>query len=88
MSDEEKSSFKGKDVLLMMLTMLKHGGSWDTLSKLFRIKGPTFERTEMAFMDAIEPFLIKQSVVNWEKTFMVDRLMANKKVFKYSKHAL
>lgn len=84
----KKSSFKAKDVLLMTLTVLKHGGSWDFLSKMFKIKGPTFERTVMTFVDVIEPFLFKQSVANWEKKFTMDRLMADKTVFKYSKHAL
>ena len=38
------------DVLLMTLVVLKHGGLWDFLDKMFRIKEPTFVRLITGFM--------------------------------------
>lgn len=38
------------DVFFMSLVVLKHGGSWDLLAKVFEMKGPTFERLIMGFM--------------------------------------
>lgn len=37
-----KSPRKANDVLLMTFVVLKHGGQWDFLGRMFNIKGPTF----------------------------------------------
>jgi len=39
-----KSAQKPKDVLFMLLTVLKHAGKWDFLAKMFNMKAPTFEK--------------------------------------------
>jgi len=44
-----KSQHKPKDVLFMLLSVLKHAGSWDFLAKMFQIKGPTFEKLISGF---------------------------------------
>ena len=40
----KRCKVSGKDILLMLMTVLKHGGQWDLLGRIFNIKGPTFER--------------------------------------------
>lgn len=39
-----KSTFKAKDVLFMALAVMKHGGHWEFLGRMFKIKGQTFEK--------------------------------------------
>ena len=41
------------DVLFMTLVMYKHGGSWDFLGNMFRIKGPTSMQLKGGFMEKI-----------------------------------
>lgn len=38
-----RSDVSGKDAFLMVLTVLKYGGDWHFLAKLFGKKVPTFE---------------------------------------------
>lgn len=45
-----KTSQTPMDVFFMSLVVLKHGGSWDLLAKVFDIKPPTFERMICGFM--------------------------------------
>ena len=40
----KKSHNSRKDILYMFLTTLKDGGHWEILDRVFKIKGPTFER--------------------------------------------
>lgn len=53
-----KSTMKGKDMLFMMLTVMKHGGKWDFLGQMFKIKGPTFEKMIVNFMHVVGPPLV------------------------------
>lgn len=53
-----KSPHTPMDVLFMALTVLKHGGSWDVLSSVFRMKAPTFERLISGFMKVAAPELV------------------------------
>jgi len=52
-----KSSYKAMDVLLMTMAVLKHGGTWDWLGRMFRIKGPTFERLIVGFLEKLAPHM-------------------------------
>lgn len=48
-----KSAFKGKEVLFMMLKVLKHGGKWDFIGQMFIIKGATFEKLIVGLMKIV-----------------------------------
>ena len=48
-----KSQYTGKDALFMLLTVLKHGGSWDSLAQMFKIKGLTFGKIICRFMNIV-----------------------------------
>lgn len=39
----------------MSLGALKHGGAWHFLGFQFKIKGPTFERRILGFLQIIKP---------------------------------
>ena len=58
-----KSPFTSKDVLFIVITVLKHGGNWDLLGRVFKIKGPTFERLIMIFIRLITDEFYRQFVV-------------------------
>ncbi|OWZ05719.1 LOW QUALITY PROTEIN: hypothetical protein PHMEG_00022132 [Phytophthora megakarya] len=50
-----RSTFAAKDVLFMMLVVMNAGGTWDKLSRIFRIKTPTFIKTIMGFIEDVAP---------------------------------
>ncbi|KAG2987298.1 hypothetical protein PC121_g22100 [Phytophthora cactorum] len=60
------SVYKGKDVLFMLLVMMKNGGTWEMLSSIFHAKTPTFIKTITGFIRAIAPSLYDDWVA--EKT--------------------
>ena len=62
---------------LMTFAVLKHGGQWDFLAKMFTLKGPTFERMIMKFTDIIsypvyEHYVEYQSK-KWKMAFMAGK---------------
>ena len=52
-----RKTFRPKDVLLMTMTTIKHGGNWDLLGKNFNVRGNTFERTVISFVTLVGPVL-------------------------------
>lgn len=66
---EEKC--KPKDILVMTLTTLKDGRSWDWLRRMFNMKGITFERLLTQFMDKIADQVYK---IVWKTWRMFQRL--------------
>lgn len=53
MVEEEKSSQKPKDVLLMLLEVLKHIGYWDVLANVIGMSGATLEPLIVVFLTKI-----------------------------------
>jgi len=45
----QKSKVSGTDALFMLMVTIKHGGHWDVLARVFKLKGPTFERLVSRF---------------------------------------
>ena len=50
-----RSQFTGKDVLFMLLAVMKHGGTWDMNAHVFQIKTPTFIKTITSFCHVVAP---------------------------------
>lgn len=69
-----KSSITGKDSLFMTLTVLKAGGQWDVLAKLFGMKGPTFERHILNFIAIIHRELYSKYVEKLEQDWTMQKL--------------
>ena len=44
-----------KDCFFMLLVVMKHGGRWNFLGRMFDVTGPTFERLIVRFLEAILP---------------------------------
>ena len=63
----KKSDYKPVDVLFMMLVVMKHGGSWDQLGTMFRIKGLTFQRLITKFMSTIEELCVQRYVTRYSR---------------------
>lgn len=66
----------------MTLTVLKNGGRWDFLAKLFDMKAPTFERIIMRHICSISDFMYHAFFRHVEKHIMMDLLIDEKKRFK------
>lgn len=69
-----KSPIGGKDTLFMVLTVLKNGGHWDILAKLFHMKGPTFERHILNFINIIHDVLYSIYVEKLEEKWTMQNL--------------
>ncbi|KAG3022294.1 hypothetical protein PC119_g9313 [Phytophthora cactorum] len=52
-----RSTFAAKDVFFMLLVVMKCGGTWDMLSRIFKIKTPTFIKTITGFIEVVAPKL-------------------------------
>ncbi|KAG3107373.1 hypothetical protein PI124_g13314 [Phytophthora idaei] len=52
-----RSTFAAKDVFFMLLVVMKYGGTWDMLARIFRIKTPTFIKTITGFIEIVAPKL-------------------------------
>jgi len=72
----------------MLLCTLKRAGNWDFNGKMFGIKGPTFERMTLGFVDKIVQRLYQVSVLKWERRYTMERLISDKSTFKTYKFAL
>ncbi|RHZ28019.1 hypothetical protein DYB31_012287 [Aphanomyces astaci] len=57
-----KSEVSARDLLLMLLTSLKHCGSWDVVAVTFKQHSPTFQKRTMSFVKALHPFLLRKYV--------------------------
>jgi hypothetical protein len=62
------------DVLFFTLTVLKHGGKWDTMAQIFDIKTATFEKIIMSFIHAVAPKMYHRLVSQVLKDYSMERL--------------
>ena len=72
----------------MLLTVLKHGGNWDLLGRIVKIKWPPFERLIMNFIRLISEEFYRQFVVQTAEHHSMTVLEENEKTFKNFKYAL
>jgi hypothetical protein len=67
-----RSPYKAQDVFFMLLTVLKNGGTCDSLGLVFRIPGPSFEKV---ISGKISPFLYQHSVKDLCRKITMSRLV-------------
>ena len=77
-----KRANKPMDVLVMTLALLKHGSSWNFLAKMFRMKGPTFERLVIGFLQVILPEVKRRFIEPVADMYTMCALQEDKKDFK------
>lgn len=85
-----KSPISGKDAFFMVLVVLKHGGAWDFLAKIFGLKGPTFEAFINKFVNLISFEMYSIAVNALAKKYKMGKLLERKTVFKtfpYARYA-
>ena len=70
-----------KDTFFMMRTTLKHARNWEYNSKMFGIKGSTFERKVPSFMAKAVDKLEHIGVKRFERKYTMERLMHEKQTF-------
>ena len=76
-----KSDQEPKDVLFMTLSVLKHGGTWDYMGRMFKIKGPTFEKLIMAFLKVVSGELYKVLVAKLRAKYSMEKEIEENKTF-------
>ena len=74
----QKCKVSGKDILFMLLIVLKHGGHWDLLGRIFKIKGPTFERMITLYVTFISSVQYKTYVKDLTMTTSMKPLRENR----------
>ena len=84
----KKSHVSGKDMLFMFLTTLKHGGHWDILGRVFKIKGPTFERMMTKYVAMISSYLYDLLVTKISSEFSMSTLTDAQQKFRQFPEAL
>ncbi|KAG3205995.1 hypothetical protein PC128_g1016 [Phytophthora cactorum] len=65
----------------MMLGALKNCGRWDTVSAMFEIDSSPFQKMIKKYLIMIEPFLYGNFVLNEEKRWTMNQLMASGNTF-------
>lgn len=86
----KKFSFKLKDVLFMLLTVLTHSRPWNFMENIFNIKGPAFERLTMKFLTMTGVDVCNDLVATADSKYTMKRIMRNNNTFgnfKYARYA-
>lgn len=66
-----KSAFKGKNVLLTMMTVVKNAANCHFVAKMLKLKGQTFARTVLSLISVANPFLYGQVVARSELKYAI-----------------
>lgn len=84
----KKTEVMPKDLLFMMLALLKHGGCWDLMSKTFRFKTSTFETLLTRFMKLLSPMVFEKLVVLLAGQSTMTTLADKKETFAHFPYAM
>ncbi len=84
----QKCSVRAKDMLFMLLVVIKFGGQWDALGRLFKINGPTFERMMTRLCSLISTKIYDTLVIDHTKSFNMTWFQDKKAEFSNFSEAL
>ncbi|ETN14365.1 hypothetical protein PPTG_07981 [Phytophthora nicotianae INRA-310] len=59
-----RSTFAAKDVFFMLLVVMKCGGTWDMVARIFKVKTLTFIKTITGFIEVVTPKLYEEWVTS------------------------
>lgn len=71
----QRSKVTAKDALFCTMTVLKHGGQWQILARVFNMKPPTFERLVTRFLRLVSDYLYVEFVTKVGNMYSMERLM-------------
>ena len=77
-----KSVHTGNVLLFMTLCVMKHGGQWDFLAKMFGLKGPSFEKLIMKIIGSISLPVYKHYVEAQARKRTMDKLSESRRNFR------
>lgn len=77
-----------KDLLFMVLTLLKQGGSWDLMARTFIVKSSFFETLLTSFMKLIFSMVFEALVGIFAGQYTMTELVEKKKNFAQFPHAI
>ncbi|ETV64396.1 hypothetical protein H257_18702 [Aphanomyces astaci] len=85
-----KSEVTARDLLLMLLTSLKHCGAWDVVAAVFKQKVDSFEKRVMKFLTVLYPFVMRKYVTAVGEKWTMSQLAVGGHQFKnfpYARYA-
>lgn len=71
----------------MSLVTLKHGGHWEFLERIFKIKSPTFDRSTTKLIGMISDDIVQTFVYDIDANHIVGKLILPNKGFKQYTYA-
>ena len=77
-----KSPGKAKDLVFLLMAVLKHGAKWDLMAYLFGIKYATFEKRVSHIVKTLADFMYCRFVDYYAERYSMQRLIDDKTVFK------
>ena len=77
-----KTVQKPKDVLMMMLSVLKRGKPWDVVAQSYNMAAPAFKKLVSGFIEVILGYLFNLLVDTVPQEWSMDRLKKENKQFK------
>lgn len=83
-----RCNFTTFDVLFMVLTVYKNGGSWDFLSSMFKIQSATFQRIIHRYVETVEKGAFKLLVEDKRDFFKMKKLIEKGTLFNNYPEAL
>ncbi|KAF0683493.1 hypothetical protein As57867_024385, partial [Aphanomyces stellatus] len=71
-----KCTVSPRDLLFMLLTSMKHCGSWDVVGAVFQEKAPSFEKRIVKFLNTLHPHLVRKYVDDLSEKWTMQQLVA------------
>lgn len=76
-----RCSYSAKDVLFMLLSVLKHAGQWDLLARVFGLKAPTFERIVIVMLRTVSALAYERYVAQMLHKYNMAYLIEKQQTF-------
>ncbi|RHY27691.1 hypothetical protein DYB25_011205 [Aphanomyces astaci] len=76
-----------RDMLLMLITTLKHCGTWDIVAQTFRQPVATFEKRVMGYLEVLHPYLMRTYVHSMATKWTMKEMAASGCRFQNFPHA-
>ncbi|KAF0715653.1 Aste57867_3280 [Aphanomyces stellatus] len=76
-----KCTVSPRVLLFMLLTSMKHCGSWDIVAAVFQEKAPSFEKRIVKFLNTLHPHFMRKYVNDVSETSTTQKLVATGQQF-------
>ena len=84
----KKTDVAPKDLLFIVLCVLKAATNWDLMGEIFEKKGPTLQRLFTRAVDVLSPHLLKEYLIHYRNNLTMKKLIKQNLQFKNFPYAL